>query len=140
MADLTALDGSRFFVFEASGDLEAERAEGFFHEDVRHLSRWRLLLDGSRRGHFRVGTWTIARHVSSARCRATTATRRRSRSGASGSSPVDSTRTCSSRTSATSHVEWSSCSSSLRISATSSSADGDPRSRGALRRTWTTNK
>jgi glycogen debranching enzyme len=46
VADLTALDGSTFFVSEASGDLDAEHAEGFFHEDMRHLSRWRLLVGG----------------------------------------------------------------------------------------------
>ena len=46
MADLSALDGSTFVVSDESGDFEAERAEGFFHEDMRHLSRWRLLVDG----------------------------------------------------------------------------------------------
>jgi glycogen debranching enzyme len=46
MAGLIALDGSTFFVSDGNGDLEAERAEGFFHEDMRHLSRWRLTLDG----------------------------------------------------------------------------------------------
>ena len=38
VAGLTALDGSTFFVSDASGDLDAERADGFFHEDMRHLS------------------------------------------------------------------------------------------------------
>jgi glycogen debranching enzyme len=46
MADLTILDGSTFFYSEASGDVDAERHEGFFHEDVRHLSLWQLLIDG----------------------------------------------------------------------------------------------
>jgi len=46
MADLTILDGSTFFYSEASGDVDAERHEGFFHEDVRHLSLWQLLVDG----------------------------------------------------------------------------------------------
>ena len=46
VAGLTALDGSTFFVSDASGDLDAERADGFFHEDMRHLSRWRLLVNG----------------------------------------------------------------------------------------------
>jgi glycogen debranching enzyme len=46
VAELRALDGSTFFVSDESGDVEAVRAEGFFHEDMRHLSRWRLLVDG----------------------------------------------------------------------------------------------
>lgn len=46
MADLTILDGSTFFYSEASGDVDAERHEGFFHEDVRHLSLWQVLADG----------------------------------------------------------------------------------------------
>jgi glycogen debranching enzyme len=46
MADLTILDGSTFFYSEDSGDVDAERHEGFFHEDVRHLSLWQLLIDG----------------------------------------------------------------------------------------------
>jgi glycogen debranching enzyme len=46
MADLTALDGSTFFLSDERGDLEAERADGFFHEDMRHLSRWQLLANG----------------------------------------------------------------------------------------------
>ena len=48
MAGLIALDGSTFFLSEESGDLEAERAEGFFHQDMRHLSRWILRVDGER--------------------------------------------------------------------------------------------
>ncbi len=43
---LTILDGSSFFVTEANGDVDASGADGFFHEDVRHLSRWQLLVDG----------------------------------------------------------------------------------------------
>jgi glycogen debranching enzyme len=46
MADLTILDGSTFFYSEASGDVDAKHHEGFFHEDVRHLSLWQLLVDG----------------------------------------------------------------------------------------------
>ena len=46
MADLTILDGATFFYSEASGDVDADRHEGFFHEDVRHLSLWQVLLDG----------------------------------------------------------------------------------------------
>ncbi|MDQ3670997.1 MAG: amylo-alpha-1,6-glucosidase, partial [Actinomycetota bacterium] len=44
--NLTVLDGSTFFVSDPSGDVVAERADGFFHEDMRHLSTWRLLVDG----------------------------------------------------------------------------------------------
>ena len=43
---LVVLDGSTFFVSEESGDVDAIDAEGFFHADVRHLSLWRLLVDG----------------------------------------------------------------------------------------------
>ncbi|MDP8943860.1 MAG: amylo-alpha-1,6-glucosidase, partial [Actinomycetota bacterium] len=46
MADLVLLDGSTFFVGEHSGDAEADEAEGLFVADVRHLSLWRLLVDG----------------------------------------------------------------------------------------------
>ncbi len=46
MAHLTVLDGSTFFVSDSSGDVEAVRADGFFHADMRHLSTWRLLVDG----------------------------------------------------------------------------------------------
>src|SRR5919108_1894504 len=46
MADLTILDGTTFFFSEDSGDVDATRHEGFFHEDVRHLSLWQLLVDG----------------------------------------------------------------------------------------------
>jgi glycogen debranching enzyme len=46
MADLTILDGTTFFFSEDSGDVDATNHEGFFHEDVRHLSLWQLLLDG----------------------------------------------------------------------------------------------
>ena len=45
-APLTLLDGSTFFVTEANGDVEATRFDGLFVDDVRHLSRWRLLVDG----------------------------------------------------------------------------------------------
>jgi glycogen debranching enzyme len=46
MPDLIVLDGSTFFVSDPTGDVEAVRAEGFFHEDMRHLSRWLLRIDG----------------------------------------------------------------------------------------------
>ena len=44
--ELIILDGATFFYSEASGDVEAEEAEGFFFHDVRHLSRWLLRVDG----------------------------------------------------------------------------------------------
>jgi glycogen debranching enzyme len=44
--ELIILDGTTFMYSEGSGDVEAEEAEGFFFADVRHLSRWRLLVDG----------------------------------------------------------------------------------------------
>jgi glycogen debranching enzyme len=48
MADpLVVLDGSTFFVSAPSGDVDGAEVEGFFHADVRHLSTWRLLLEGA---------------------------------------------------------------------------------------------
>jgi glycogen debranching enzyme len=44
--DLVVLDGSTFFVSDSRGDVDASEAHGFFFRDVRHLSRWRLLVDG----------------------------------------------------------------------------------------------
>src|SRR2546421_3016942 len=45
--ELTVLDGNPFFVSDRAGDVEAgETANGFFHADMRHLSNWRLLVDG----------------------------------------------------------------------------------------------
>jgi glycogen debranching enzyme len=45
--DLTVLDGNTFFVSDPAGDVEAgERPNGFFHADMRHLARWRLLING----------------------------------------------------------------------------------------------
>jgi N-terminal domain of (some) glycogen debranching enzymes len=44
---LIILDGSTFFFSDANGDVEARQAEGYFHDDVRHLSLWRLLVDGN---------------------------------------------------------------------------------------------
>jgi glycogen debranching enzyme len=44
--DLIILDGCTFMYSDACGDVEAEEAEGFFYEDVRHLSSWHLLVDG----------------------------------------------------------------------------------------------
>src|ERR1044072_176362 len=44
--DLIILDGCTFIYSDASGDVEAEDAEGFFYQDVRHLSSWHLQVDG----------------------------------------------------------------------------------------------
>ncbi len=44
---LVVLDGSTFFVSHPNGDVEpGEGATGFFFKDIRHLSAWRLLLNG----------------------------------------------------------------------------------------------
>jgi hypothetical protein len=43
---LIILDGRTFFYSDARGDVEAPEAEGFFVDDVRHLSHWRLTVDG----------------------------------------------------------------------------------------------
>jgi glycogen debranching enzyme len=41
------LDGNTFFVSDRAGDVEpGDRPNGFFHADMRHLSRWRLLING----------------------------------------------------------------------------------------------
>ena len=46
-SDLTVLDGNTFFVSDAAGDVEpGPDANGFFHADMRHLSTWRLLVNG----------------------------------------------------------------------------------------------
>jgi glycogen debranching enzyme len=44
--ELIIVDGSTFMYCDRAGDVEAEQPEGFFYEDVRHLSRWCLLVDG----------------------------------------------------------------------------------------------
>jgi glycogen debranching enzyme len=44
--DLIILDGCTFMYSDASGDVEAEEAEGFFYQDVRHLSSWHLRVNG----------------------------------------------------------------------------------------------
>jgi glycogen debranching enzyme len=43
---LIILDGCTFMYSDEAGDVEAHDAEGFFYEDVRHLSRWHVLVDG----------------------------------------------------------------------------------------------
>ena len=44
--ELIILDGTTFFYSDANGDVEARGPEGFFFDDVRHLSRWLVRLDG----------------------------------------------------------------------------------------------
>jgi glycogen debranching enzyme len=44
--DLIILDGSTFMYSDQNGDFEAADVDGFFYEDVRHLSSWHLLVDG----------------------------------------------------------------------------------------------
>ena len=46
---VTILDGSSFVVSDGLGDINASSGdpEGFFYRDVRHLSVWRLLLNGA---------------------------------------------------------------------------------------------
>jgi glycogen debranching enzyme len=44
--NLIIVDGGTFLFSDRNGDIEAGRPEGFFHEDVRHVSRWCLTLDG----------------------------------------------------------------------------------------------
>jgi len=46
---INCLEGSTFMVTDMSGDAEADpdRVLGLFYRDVRHLSRWRLTVDGS---------------------------------------------------------------------------------------------
>lgn len=46
MGQLIVLDGCTFFISEETGDTNSNAHEGFFSEDVRHLSRWELLVDG----------------------------------------------------------------------------------------------
>ena len=44
---LVVLDGSSFFVSEPTGDVvPGHDANGYFFRDMRHLSTWRLLVDG----------------------------------------------------------------------------------------------
>src|SRR5919197_2562454 len=46
-AQLLLLDGTSLFLSKENGDVEPHQREGFFCNDVRHLSEWRLLLDGT---------------------------------------------------------------------------------------------
>ncbi len=43
---LVIVDGTTFFFSERNGDILATKPEGFFYEDVRHLSRWSLTVEG----------------------------------------------------------------------------------------------
>jgi len=45
---ISMLDGSTFFVSDRRGDVDAapDQPHGFFYRDTRHLSRWRLTVDG----------------------------------------------------------------------------------------------
>jgi glycogen debranching enzyme len=44
--DLIILDGCTFFYADRLGDAEARGPSGFFYQDVRHLSVWKVLVDG----------------------------------------------------------------------------------------------
>ncbi len=44
---LVVLDGSTFFVSDGAGDTDGSEATGFFFQDVRHLARWSLSVDGT---------------------------------------------------------------------------------------------
>jgi glycogen debranching enzyme len=44
---LTVINGGTFFVSDANGDAGGVDTEGLFDADVRHLSVWRLLVDGA---------------------------------------------------------------------------------------------
>jgi glycogen debranching enzyme len=46
LGQLIVLDGCTFFISDETGDTSSDSTEGFFNEDVRHLSRWELLVDG----------------------------------------------------------------------------------------------
>ncbi|MFL5980791.1 MAG: glycogen debranching N-terminal domain-containing protein [Gaiellaceae bacterium] len=46
--DLIILDGCTFFYSDQKGDVEANEAEGLFYQDVRHLSRWLMSVDGRK--------------------------------------------------------------------------------------------
>jgi glycogen debranching enzyme len=44
--DLIVLDGTTFVLSRPDGDLVEGEPSGYFHQDVRHLGRWLLLVDG----------------------------------------------------------------------------------------------
>jgi hypothetical protein len=45
---ISILDGSTFLVSSPNGDIDAgpSQAQGFFYKDMRHLSKWKLTVDG----------------------------------------------------------------------------------------------
>ena len=43
---LIIVDGATFVFSDRNGDVDADSPEGFFYEDVRHLSKWCLTVDG----------------------------------------------------------------------------------------------
>ena len=45
---ISILDGSTFLVSSPNGDIDAkpDQPEGLFFEDMRHLSKWKLTLNG----------------------------------------------------------------------------------------------
>jgi glycogen debranching enzyme len=44
--DLIILDGGTFFYSNENGDVEERAPSGFFYRDVRHLTLWKLTIDG----------------------------------------------------------------------------------------------
>jgi glycogen debranching enzyme len=44
--DIVVLDGCTFVCSLANGDIDRGNSQGLFYRDVRHLSRWRVELDG----------------------------------------------------------------------------------------------
>jgi glycogen debranching enzyme len=53
---LIIVDGATFVFSSRNGDVAASKPEGFFYEDVRHLSRWCLTVDGKPLTALRRGT------------------------------------------------------------------------------------
>jgi glycogen debranching enzyme len=45
--NLLLLDGTSLVLSKENGDIERNQPEGFFFNDVRHLSEWRVLIDGT---------------------------------------------------------------------------------------------
>jgi hypothetical protein len=46
---ITTLDGSTFLVASQTGDIvgDQDSVAGFFYKDMRHLSKWKLLINGA---------------------------------------------------------------------------------------------
>ena len=66
---LIILDGCTFMYSDPAGDVEADEAEGFFYQDVRHLSSWRVLVDGRPVERSRADASTTTPRASSAAAR-----------------------------------------------------------------------